>query len=220
MTPSAVPGTGALRPRRGGRPTLQETERLDWAVRECALQLFLEHGYEGTSMDAIACAAATTKASLYTRFASKQDVFSTVLKWAIQRPDWPSPEPDLPDVDDLEAALTAIADAAVRKATNPAMVKLGRIAMAQAARFPDIAHWTHLAALSPRHQLVIDLLSRHAEAGKIVVADPEILAEHFFALVTGMPARLASFGITRDPAQQKRRTEIAVQFFLRGLRPG
>lgn len=170
-------------------------------------------------MDAIAFAAGTTKASLYTRFASKQDIFSTVLEWAIQRPDWPSPEPAPPDLDDLEAALTTIANSALRKATDPAMVKLGRIAMAQASRFPEIARRAHLAAFSPRHQLLTDLLSRHAEAGEIVVADPEILAEHFFAMVSGMPARLASFGIMRDPAQQERRTQIAVQFFLRGLRP-
>lgn len=182
------------------------------------MRLFLEHGYEGTSMDAIAAAAGTTKASLYARFPSKEAVFGSVLGWAIQRSDWPMPEPDPPDLDDLEGALTAIASSAMRRATDPAMVKLGRIATAQAARFPDIARRTHAVAFWPRQQLVTELLKRHAEAGAIVADDPEILAEHFLAMVAGMPARLASFGIVPDPSSQERRLQIAVQLFLRGLR--
>jgi AcrR family transcriptional regulator len=170
-------------------------------------------------MDAIASAAGTTKASLYARFPSKEAVFSSVLEWAIQRADWPVREPDPPDLDDLEGALTAIASSALRRALDPSMVKLVRIATAQAARFPDIARRTHGVASWPRQQLVIDLLKRHADAGTIVADDPEILAEHFLAMVAGMPARHASFGIVLDAAAQERRTQVAVQLFMRGLRP-
>jgi hypothetical protein len=35
--------------------------------------------------------------------------------------------------------------------------------------------------------------------------------------VSAMPARLASFGIVFRAAEQKRRTDIAVQLFLRSL---
>src|SRR5688500_14843312 len=90
------PVTPSTRPRRGGRPTLAETSRLDQDVREAALELFLEHGYDGTSMDAIARAAGTTKASLYSRFAGKDTVFRAVFEWAMNRPDWPVPEPAPP----------------------------------------------------------------------------------------------------------------------------
>jgi AcrR family transcriptional regulator len=204
--------------RRNGRPTLVEAAQLDEHLRESALQLFLELGYEGTSMDAIARAAGTTKVSLYARFASKADVFNSVLQWATQRSDWPRREPALPDLDDLEGALTAIAQAATRRALDPAMVKLGRISATQALRFPDIARQTHAAGYSPRHQLVIDLLNRHMANGSVVAEDPPLLAEHFLAMVSAMPARLASFGIFLDPAQQRRRTHSAVQLFLRSLR--
>jgi hypothetical protein len=129
------------------------------------------------------------------------------------------PEPDLPDLDDLEASLTVIAHAALHRAMDPAMIQLGRIAVAQAARFPEIAR-DHAVALWPRHKLVADLLRRHAATGAIVADDPEVLAEHFLGMVAGMPARLASYGTVRDPADQERRTQIAVRLFLRGLRPG
>jgi AcrR family transcriptional regulator len=214
-----APAPRATTARRGGRPTLEEAAELDRSVRDCALSLFLEHGYEGTSMDAIARAAGTTKASLYTRFASKDDVFISVLQWAIGRSDWPVRQPAPPDLDDLEAALTAIADTALRWAVDPSVVQLGRIAIAQASRFPDLARRMHSAGLFPRQQLVVDLLNRHAGTGTIVADYPEILAQHFLAMVAGIPARLASFGLGWDAADLDRNTQVAVRLFLRGLRP-
>jgi AcrR family transcriptional regulator len=207
------------RSRRSGRPTLEQAAQLDQSVRECALRLFLEHGYEGTSMDAIARAAGTTKMSLYGRFSSKEELFLSVLEWATQRPDWPLPEPELPDLDDLEGALTMIAGTALHRALDPAMIQLGRIAVTQASRFPDIAR-KQAIAFWPRQKLVADLLRRHVATGAIVADDPEVLAEHFLGMVAGMPARLASYGIVRDPAEQDRHTKIAIQLFVRGLRPG
>ena len=91
-----MPSTSTRSPRRQGRPTLDEAARLDHDVREHALRLFLEQGYEGTSMEAIAEAAGSTKASLYARFPGKESLFQSVLIWAVGRTDWPAPEPPPP----------------------------------------------------------------------------------------------------------------------------
>ena len=203
--------------RRTGRPTLDEAAQLDERVRESALQLFLELGYEGTSMDEIARAAGTTKVSLYARFAGKEEVFSSVLLWATRRTDWPKRESPRPDLDDLEGALTAIAEVSMRRALDPAMIKLGRIAVTHALRFPEIARQAHDAGWSPRHQMLIDLLTHHAAKGSIVAEDPQIMAEHFLAMVSAMPARLASFNIILSAAEQRRRIDVAVQLFLKSL---
>ena len=215
----AAPVSARKRSRRGGRPTLEEAAQLDHDVREHALDLFLERGYEGTSMDAIAHAAGTTKASLYVRFPSKEAVFQDVLVWASRRSDWPMPEPDPPDLDELEDALSFIAHAAVRRALDPSMIKLSRIAVAQAHRFPELVRKTQAAIVWPRQQVVASLLRRHAAAGTIVADDPELLAELFLGLVAGVPARLASFGTVRDAAAQEQHTQAALWMFLRGLRP-
>src|SRR5437870_2273984 len=145
------------RPRRSGRPSPEEAEQLDLDVRECSLRLFLEHGYDGTSMDAIASAAGTTKVSLYARFESKEELFNNVLWWALQRPDWPEPEEAAPDLNDLRGALLAIADGAIRRALHPSIIKLSRIAAAHALRFPDIARQTHTVGYSQRYQLLTEL---------------------------------------------------------------
>lgn len=183
------------------------------------MALFLEHGFDGTSMDAIAAAAGTTKASLYARFPGKEAVFRSVLGWAMQRSDWPVPEPPPPDLDDLEGALSTIAHAALRRALDPSMVKLSQLAIAHATRFPEIAERIHTTDAWQRRQTIVELLERHAATGAITAEEPELLAEHFLGMVSGMPARLASFGIRRDPVEQEHHTHVAVRLFLRGLRP-
>src|SRR5262245_50155267 len=205
--------------RRSGRPTPAEAERIDRDVREAALALFLERGYDGTTMDAIAQAAGTTKASLYARFDSKEAVFGAVLDAATRSPDWPIPEAAPPDLDDLEGALTQIALAGLARAVHPAMVKLSRIAIAEGARFPELARRAQSNSTWARREFVVELLVRHAATGAIVADEPEILAEHFLAMAVGMPARLASLGIVRDPETQAHYTQVAVALFVRGLRP-
>ena len=205
--------------RRAGRPTAAEAAALDLDAREAALSLFLAHGYDGTSMAAVARAAGTTKASLYARWPTKESLFTDVLGWAVARPDWPSPEPPAPPLDDLAAALQAVADAGWRRATDPAMVALSRIAVAEADRVPDLARRAQANTSWARRETVVALLRHHADTGAIVADDPELLAEHFLAMVAGMPARLASFGIVRTPTEQERRAQAAVDLFLRSLRP-
>lgn len=217
MASSNTPSPGDKTRRRGGRPTREETNRLDEAVRESALRLFLDNGYEGTTMNAIAAAAGTTKPSLYARFPTKEDVFRSVLGWAMQRTDWPSPEPEIPDYDDLRKSLTAIGEAALRRALDPSMVKLQQVAIAYASRYPDIARSALGQGFWPRRKQVADLLGRHAADGSIVADDPDTLAELFLAMASGGPSRLASFGIIRD--EPEAHLDAAVELFLRALRP-
>jgi len=202
--------------RRAGHPTKAETAQLDDDLREAALQVFLDRGYEGASVAHIAAAAHTTKASLYARYAGKEDLFAAVVSWAMARTDWPYEEPPPPDFDDLGDALTAIAVAANRRALDPSMVKLSRIAITQAGRFPELAR---RSAVMPRQHLVVELLKYHVGEGTIVADDVEILADHFIGLVAGMPARRASLGLARSARDERRHLEVAVELFLRSLRP-
>jgi TetR/AcrR family transcriptional repressor of mexJK operon len=51
------------------------------------------------------------------------------------------------------------------------------------------------------------------------VPDPELAAEQFLAMVSAFPARLASFGIRRDPDDEERHIRHAVELFLTGILP-
>src|SRR5438874_443105 len=49
-------------------------------VLDAAFELFLEHGYDGTSMEAVARAAGITKPVVYDCFASKEELFTALLR--------------------------------------------------------------------------------------------------------------------------------------------
>jgi len=208
------------RNRRPGRPTLVETERLDEQLREAAVAAFLEHGYDGTSMEAIARAAGITKQTLYSRYSDKRAVFADVIPWAMSRHDHRNLVGSI-EGEDLHGSLILIAREALTQATDPQIVRLQRIAMNEAARFPEFAVSAETMRWSPRLRAVMDLLQRHVDTGEIEIDDDEIelAAEHFLAMVEALPTRLAEFGVFRSNKQAKRHLEYAVKLFLRGVAP-
>lgn len=92
---------------------------------------------------------------------------------------------------------------ALRRALDPSMVRMSRIAIAQADRFPELAERLRNASgTSPRQRQVAELLRQHAARGTVVLNDqPEVLADLFIGMVSSAPARLASFGIVADQAE-------------------
>jgi TetR/AcrR family transcriptional repressor of mexJK operon len=206
--------------RRPGRPTQAEAKRLGEQLREAAVATFLEHGYDGTSMEAIARAAAITKQTLYSRYPDKRAVFLDVIPWAMSRSEEQDLARDTLD-DDLVAALTAIGRDALARATDPALARLYRIAMNESARFPEFALSAETLTWSPRQRAVMDVLRRHQAVGTVEIPDDDIdlAAEHFLALVQALPSRLAEFGVFRTKKQQERHLQYAVKLFLRAIEP-
>src|SRR5438105_15473421 len=66
--------------RRRGRAAHLGPERRRPLVLDAAFELFLEHGYDGTSMEAVAHAAGVTKPVVYDCFGSKEELFTALLQ--------------------------------------------------------------------------------------------------------------------------------------------
>jgi AcrR family transcriptional regulator len=94
-------------------------ERRRPLVLDAAFDLFLERGYEGTSMEAVADAAGVTKPVVYACFSSKEELFEALLRREearlldeIQRSLPPDSDVDDPEpllVEGLTAFLRAVA---------------------------------------------------------------------------------------------------------------
>lgn len=203
---------------RRGRPTQAEARQLQQKLRKAAVQTFLKYGYDGTTMDAIATAAGITRRTLYARYPDKRAVFLDVIPWALARSVQRDSTPEVDD-DDLEAALLAIGRGALRRALDPDVVRLHRIAMNESPRFPEFAVSAETLGWSRRQRQVMELLRRHEARAHIKVDDIELAAEHFLALVEALPARLADFGVFRSRRQEERHLRHAVNLFLNGILP-
>jgi TetR/AcrR family transcriptional regulator, mexJK operon transcriptional repressor len=204
---------------RRGRPTQEEAKQLDLAVREAAVATFVEMGYAGASMEAIARAAGITKRSLYARYADKRAVFADVIPWALARYTEAPVSADVAD-QDVEAALIDLGRASLDQATHPQNVRLKRIAFNEAALFPEFKVSAESMMWAGRTRAVTEVLRHYAERGDIDVGDElELAAEHFLAMVEAVPARMADFGVFRSKRQQDRHLRYAVRLFLRGVTP-
>jgi AcrR family transcriptional regulator len=201
------------RPRR--RPTIDEAAALETAIREAAVDTFLSRGYDATTMDSVARAAGITRRTLYARYANKEAMFADVVHEALRNP--PDDHELQLDLDDLPGALLKIAQSAHARAIDERTIRLGLLLMSEAHRFPKLVPKEHHLIRLPHMRLLVELLTRHREAGTIQVHDLEIAAEQFLTMVASHPARLASFGLRRTGSTRDRYLAHAVDLFLHGI---
>ena len=205
--------------RRGGRPTRAAAAERDERLLDIATTMFMEQGFEATSMDGLAEAAAVGKATIYARWADKTALFADVLRRRILQVYGPLEEEfRTAPRGDLAATLRRVADQLLEKGLSPGAVTLGRILSAQGPRFPDLAALAVTEGFGRQQRLVAGILASHADDPAWTIEDPMLLAELFLALVLGRAARFKIYGISTPPAELTQRTTAAVTLFMNGLR--
>jgi AcrR family transcriptional regulator len=202
-----------------GRPTREQAELRRQELLDTALELFLEHGYELTTIDAIAAAVGMTKRTVYARYEDKAALFRAAVQRAVDR--WTVPVEALhaAEREDLETTLVGVAEIRLANAMSPAGVRMQRIVNAESYRFPEIFNLAYVQGTRPTIEFLVDLFERRMAAGEVSVEDPEIAAAAFLSMVVGGPARTIWLGGSADQALLERRTRIAVRMFMNGLRP-
>jgi TetR/AcrR family transcriptional repressor of mexJK operon len=202
----------------GGRPSHDEAMRRDERLIEIAASMFMERGFEGTSVDAVAEAAGIGKATLYARYKDKGELFAAVLQRKIDR--WLAMnETGEQATGRIEDVLLARARRTVAAALTPEAVAINRIVMAEAVRFPGLAKLVHEQGWQRSNAAVAAVLDQFAKNGQIAVEDTNVAADLFLSLVIGRQTRLAMLGIETDPDQIDQRVKAAVKLFLDGVRP-
>jgi len=136
--PPRVPREGGRGP---GRPTREQSELRNQELLDQALDLFLERGFEGTTIEAIIDAVGMSRRTVYARYGDKITLFKAALQRAID--DWVVPAERLRQAEtgDLEETLLAVARLMVANVRSPSGMRLARIANAEVFRMPEIADY-------------------------------------------------------------------------------
>lgn len=152
-------------------------------IRKAARLLFLEKGYEGTSMDAVAAAAPVSKRTLYHHFASKAELFAAVIDEA-----WShfTRAPMLPAEaeGDPRQVLTAYVDRLKAHWDRPDVIPLLRLVIAEAPRFPELSQAYFAAGKEPAVKGLASYLAALAAAGRLAPGlDPTLAAAQFLGAI-------------------------------------
>jgi AcrR family transcriptional regulator len=189
---------------------------------QVATNLFMERGFDGTSIDAVAEAAGVSKPTVYARYHDKRDLFAAVLRGRIAR--WLAPlsaaaeaqaNEDRPK--GIRATLHELSRQMVVQCLMPEAATLQRILAAQAIQFPELAKLAHEEGWLRAIRGVAHLLRQFAARDEIRVSDPELAAELFLGLVLGHSKRLALYGMAADPKTEERHRHAGVELFLSGM---
>ena len=164
------------------------TGRKGALILNTARQLFLERGYDATSLDDVAAASGVSKTTVYNNFRDKTDLFSAVVLSVTERAEQIVAElgATLDDDGPVEARLTAVARALAYGVLNPAVVQLRRLAIAEALRFPGIvtAYWERAPARTLA--LLTESFTQLAARGELDIDAPAAAAAIFAYSVLGL----------------------------------
>jgi len=207
------PTRKSLRPR-PGRPTLSNEELLDKAR-----DLFLEQGFERTSIDAIAAAAGMAKRTIYQRYGDKETLFLASLQHTID--EWVVPVEQLraAESEDLEQTLLTVGRILVNNIMKPAGLRLLRITNAESARVPEIGAYTYQRGTERTIDYLADLFHRRLTTSGAGIQDWNEAAIAFLYLVVGGPPTMTVWGMALDDETIDKHTCYCVRLFLYGLLP-
>ena len=192
-------------------------------ILDTARQMFLERGYDATSLDDVAAASGVSKTTVYNNFEDKEGLFSAVVLTVTERAERIISElaATLSTAEPLAERLTAVARALAYGVLNPAVVQLRRLAIAEALRFPSIvtAYWERAPARTLA--LLTESFTQLAAQGELDIDDPAAAAAIFAYAVLGPYQDQALLQPDRQPGRADLDQHVGqvVAAFLRAYAP-
>ena len=218
---------GRRRAARSGRPPRELAQEVETRILDAARRVFLERGLAGASMDEIAGVASAGKPSIYARFPNKEALFTAVIMQSVAAK-IARFEEHRPTGTTIEERLESVAVAFLQWVLVSDTVRLMRVAIAEAQRFPDLASSVHRMARERGLEAVARLLAEAAKSdglGTLPAFAPERLTTTtlFFQHLVFLPLVLrALFGEKLKPLRAEIGPHVArsVAFFLAACRHG
>ena len=199
-----------------------ERRGLKWAqVLEGARKVFMKHGYEGASVDEIARTAGTSKATLYSYFPDKRQLFEAVVqtRCSVQGEMICEGAADAP----IEDTLRRMAISFATFLFSPGAQEMFRVCIAESGRFPEAGAAFYAAGPARAHARLVAFFEKTAAHGKLAIDDPDVAASQFAALCkAGLFLRALLGHRPASEAEIAHIAEEAVKTFLAryGVAPG
>lgn len=188
-----------------------------------ATRLFLERGYDGTSLDDVAAASGVSKTTVYSNFRDKQTLFTRILDQITARAEEVLTQLHAPlgGEEPVADRLREFGRRLVAGILQPDVVALRRLAVTEALRFPALVatYWDRAPARTVA--LLTEALAACRERGELDLDDPAAAALGLAYALTGPPQDRAL--LTPDSpmpaAEVDAHVEHVVTTFVRAYAP-
>lgn len=200
-----------------GRPKDPEKRQ---AILDAAKRLFARHGYEGSSMDAIAAEAGVSKLTVYSHFTDKDTLFFETIKAHCE-----AQMPSTLFLADLKGPLRkqmlAIARHFFRLITSDEAIALHRLMTAQPSPSAKLGQLFWDAGPRQVQQAFERFLAAEVAAGQLEIPDLHRAASQFFCLLKGELHAKMMFNCCEHAGERdvEAHLQATVDMFLRAYEP-
>jgi AcrR family transcriptional regulator len=191
------------------------TPRKRRAILAAATDVFLQHGYLGASMDEVAARAGVSKQTVYKQFENKERLFAEIVLGTsdVVMDELVQAYADTLDgAVDAQEALRALARRLLQSLTADSVLKLRRLVIAEADRFPEVCGAWFNSGFEKSLDALGVALTRLSDRGLLrELEDPTLAAYQFAGLVMYKPMNRAMFAGTRQRAKTGELEKLADQ---------
>jgi len=151
-------------------------------ILKAAFAAFTRSGYAPTSMLEIATRSRVSKRELYRLVGNKQEMLIACISERAKRLDVPADLPVLRDRGTLEQVLGSFGTNLLREVSDPTVIAVFRLAIAEAVQAPEVARALNSIGRETRRAALRKIMAE-AQASGLLTGRPAELAEQFFGLL-------------------------------------
>jgi AcrR family transcriptional regulator len=168
-------------------------------ILEAAFAAFMKSGYATASTLEIATRARVSKRELYALVGNKQEMLIACISERAKRLDVPAELPVPHDRKTLEQVLASFGTKLVREITDPAVIAVFRLAIAEAVQAPEVARTLDSIGRETSRAALRKIMAR-AQASGLLTGRPAELAEQFAGLLWGHLMVSLLLGVAERPS--------------------
>ncbi len=171
-------------------------------ILEAAFAAFMKGGYATASTLEIATRARVSKRELYALVGNKQEMLIACISERAKRFDVPADLPALRDRKVLEQVLISFGTKLVREISEPTVIAVYRLAIAEAVQAPEVARTLDSRGREASRAALREIMAR-AQSGGLLTGRPAELAEQFAGLLWGLLMVNLLLGVAQRPSPRE-----------------
>ncbi|HWF63927.1 MAG TPA: TetR/AcrR family transcriptional regulator [Rhizomicrobium sp.] len=185
----------------------ERDEKREHILKE-AYAAFLSDGYAATSMSSISARVGGSKATLYTYFSSKEELFAAVIEEKCRDAHTLFVDIDL-ETADFRKLLTQFGERMLHRMLLDDNIATFRLITAESGRFPELGRLFYMGGRQRGKQMLGDFFQRAQKAGKLRPGNPRDMAMLFAELCKGELVLLKLWNVHPKPTEKEIKATIA-----------